>query len=414
MVEATVVDDIRTDIERERWSLLLQNVRASTLPTVFVGAIYAAFFTQFAAVPQTWMWWLALVSVLALRWWVARPAASESESLPVAPIWLFYLIMLATGTIWGIAPVLIAWLVDEIMMFTALLFATGIGIAAFGSYGINLYAVLAVTAPIGVASLGAIAASGNPAYYAVGVALVLLYAHQFVVIRQARHVLETQIRLRLENAMLAEQLGADAEKTTAELSRRMDTERLLRAARDRAEKMSATDGLTGIANRRYFDKRLNSEISRAFRDRTYLSLVICDIDYFKQFNDLYGHQEGDECIKSFARILESYCRRGGDLAARIGGEEFALLLPSTDHEAALKLAENTRTAFDELAIRHAGSQIKDNVTASFGISTTMPDDTGAGETLMGVADKALYLAKGQGRNQVVSETLVGTSAIAGG
>ncbi|MEE2983199.1 MAG: diguanylate cyclase [Pseudomonadota bacterium] len=143
-----------------------------------------------------------------------------------------------------------------------------------------------------------------------------------------------------------------------------------------------------------------------------VSLVTCDIDYFKQFNDLYGRQEGDECIRSFARVLESYCRRRGDLATRIGGEEF-VLLPSTDHAAALKLAEHTRAAFDDLAIQHEGSKIKDNVTASFGVSTTMPDDTGAGETLMGLADKALYMAKGQGRNQVVSESLVGISAVAG-
>ncbi|MGE4618157.1 MAG: diguanylate cyclase [Gammaproteobacteria bacterium] len=124
-------------------------------------------------------------------------------------------------------------------------------------------------------------------------------------------------------------------------------------------------------------------------------------------------EKGDECIRSFARVLESYCRRRGDLATPIGGEEFVLLLPSTDHAAALKLAEHTRAAFDDLAIRHEGSKIKDNVTASFGVSTTMPDDTSAGETLMGLADKALYMAKGQGRNQVVSESLVGISAVAG-
>ena len=402
MVDDAVEDDIRRQIDREQWLLLLQNVRASTLPTILVGAFYAAFFTRFAAVPQTGIWWLAIVIVMCLRWWIARPPG-DTDAVLAVPAWLFYGMLFATGVLWGIAPLLILWLVDDVMMITALLLATGIAIAAFGSYGIKLYAVLAVTVPIALLSLVVIAASGNPAYYAVGIALLLLYAHQFIVARQARDVLENQIRLRIENGVLAAQLGAENERTSAELDRRMDTERHLRASKDRAEKMSATDALTEIANRRYFDNRLKSEVSRAFRDRTHLSLVICDIDYFKQFNDLYGHQEGDECLKVFARNLESFCRRGGDLAARIGGEEFALLLPSTDHNAALKLAENARTAFNELAVKHEGSKITDHATASFGVSTAMPDSAGAGEMLYGSADKALYRAKGQGRNQVVSE-----------
>ena len=403
MVDDAVADDIRRQIDSEQWSLLLKNVCASTLPTILVGAIYAAFFTRFAAVPQTWIWWVAIVIVMCLRWWVARPP-SNADAVLAAPAWLFYGMLFATGVLWGIAPLLILWLVDDVMMITALLLATGIAIAAFGSYGIRLHALLAVTVPIALLSLAVIAASGNPAYYALGIALVLLYAHQFIVVRQARDVLENQIRLRIENVVLAAQLGAENERTSAELDRRMDTERRLRASKDRAEKMSATDALTEIANRRYFDNRLKSEVSRAFRDRTHLSLVICDIDYFKQFNDLYGHQEGDECLKVFARNLESFCRRGGDLAARIGGEEFALLLPSTEHTAALKLAENARAAFNELAVKHEGSKITDHATASFGVSTIMPDSAAAGEMLYGSADKALYRAKGQGRNQVVSET----------
>ena len=217
-------------------------------------------------------------------------------------------------------------------------------------------------------------------------------------------MLSNQIRVRVENAILASQVGLQAERTSAELDRRVDMERQLRAARDRAEKTSATDGLTEIANRRYFDRRLKSEVSRAFRDRTSLSLVICDIDYFKQFNDLYGHQRGDECLKSFARVLESFCRRGGDLPARIGGEEFALLLPSTDHEAALRLAEQARGALDGLDIKHEGSEVKGCVTASFGVSTAVPDNMDVGQTLVARADKALYLAKKSGRNRVVSET----------
>ena len=406
--EAITDEDVgrqaRSEAEREQWTLLLQNVRASTLPTALVGAIYAAFFAHVAGIYETWIWWLTLLVVLGLRWWVVGwTQAGGADAFRRRTQWLFAL-MAVTGAVWGIAPVLIVWFGSEVLVITAIVFATGIAVTGFASYGINRAATICVTAPIAIPSLALLLASSKPSFLAIGVALAFMYTHQFVVVGQTRRMLSNQIRVRVENAILASQVGLQAERTSAELDRRVDMERQLRAARDRAEKTSATDGLTEIANRRYFDRRLKSEVSRAFRDRTSLSLVICDIDYFKQFNDLYGHQRGDECLKSFARVLESFCRRGGDLPARIGGEEFALLLPSTDHEAALRLAEQARGALDGLDIKHEGSEVKGCVTASFGVSTAVPDNMDVGQTLVARADKALYLAKKSGRNRVVSET----------
>lgn len=274
MTEAVAAPDIHDDVEREQWSLLLDNVRASTLPTALVGALFAAFFTHYAELPQTWWWWGALLAVLFLRAAVTRRMRNRPLPPPVAASGLLHTIMFSLGVLWGIAPVLIARLVDDVMMFTALLLASGMAITAFGTYGIRPSIALAFTAPVGLLSLVVIAATGDPTYYAVGVALLLLYAHQFVVMRQARDVLQTQIRLRVENALLAAQLGNEAERTSAELDRRLETERMLRASRDRAERLSATDALTEIANRRYFDKRLKSEVSRAFRERSQLSLVM--------------------------------------------------------------------------------------------------------------------------------------------
>jgi diguanylate cyclase (GGDEF)-like protein len=410
--DAHVAAEVREDVTREQWTLLLSNVRASTLPTLLVGALFAAFFTHYAAAPTTWIWWLVLATVLALRSWLAVPGATSVQPLRHGPLWSLYATLFATGFLWGVAPLVVWHVVDDVMLFTALLLATGMALAAFGSYGISRAAVIAVAVPIGLANLGLIAVSGNPAYYAIGVALLLLYVHQAVVMIQARRVLANQIRLRVENSLMAAQLSQHAEKTTAELERRMETERHLRASRDRAERLSATDGLTELANRRYFDKRLKSEVSRAFRDRSQLSLVICDIDYFKQYNDHYGHQQGDTCLKAFARVLESYCRRGGDLAARIGGEEFVLLLPTTEHKAALRLAEQARAGFDALAIEHLGSKLKPNATASFGVATVVPDNLDIGAELMRRADLALYRSKARGRNQVTSEQDVADDAAA--
>jgi len=302
---------------------------------------------------------------------------------------------------------------DDTLLFTAVLLASGMALSAFGSFSVSVAAVMAVVLPIALANLTMIFLTHTTAYYALGVALLLLYGHQAVVMAQSRRVLANQIRVRVENSLLAAQLATQAEKTAAELERRMDVERVLRASRDKAERLSGTDSLTDIANRRYFDKRLKQEISRAFRERSQISLVLCDIDYFKQYNDTYGHQQGDECLKVFARVLVGYCRRGGDIAARTGGEEFALILPNTDHAAALRLAENARAALDDMAIAHAGSTLKSNVTASFGVATIIPSHLEAGDALIRRADQALYLAKSSGRNQVVSETSLDQDAQVG-
>lgn len=394
--------DVRADVKREQWQLLLSNVRASTVPTALVGGLFASFFAHFAHAPHTLWWWAALLVVLALRWWVAE-SGDGGLSLRHGPAWLLHLNLFAVGLLWGAAPLLVLRHADDTLLFTAVLLAAGVALSAFGSFSVSVAAVVAMVLPIVLGNLAMIALVHSTAYYALGVALLLLYGHQAVVMAQSRHVLANQIRLRVENALLAAQLSAQAEKTAAELERRMDTERVLRASRDKAERMSGTDSLTDIANRRYFDRRLKQEISRAFRERTQISLVLCDIDYFKQYNDTYGHQQGDECIKALARVLVAFCRRGGDLAARTGGEEFALILPNTDHAAALRLAENARSAFDGLAIVHAGSALKANATASFGVATVVPAHLEAGEALIRRADQALYLAKAQGRNQVVSE-----------
>lgn len=399
MNETAKATSLAAEFLRAQFDLLIGNVRASTLPTLLVGAMLAAFYAFFFARYEGFIWWLCLLAVSAVRW----PLLTIDADTDIAPrLSKLLLLMIVVGLLWGLAPLWYAYALGVEAAFAAVLLAAGIAIAAFGSYGIDARAAAAVALPIGLAIVGVCVLSGQTALYAVAAALPLLYVHQFFIMRQGRQLLHKQIRLRLENNALIEELSERSEKTTAELDRRIESERMLRASRDRAERLSATDGLTGIANRRYFDKRLQSEVSRAFRERTTLSLVICDIDFFKQFNDTYGHQEGDNCIKAFARVLESYCRRGGDLPARIGGEEFALLLPTTTLDAAKNLAEQARAAFDELAIAHTGSPAKKNATASFGVSCSVPAALDAGEALMRAADEALYSAKESGRNRVVA------------
>jgi len=165
--------------------------------------------------------------------------------------------------------------------------------------------------------------------------------------------------------------------------------------------ISTKDGLTEINNRRRFDEALHDEWYRASRLSKPISLIMCDIDKFKEYNDTYGHLEGDKCLKKIAHLIQDYARRGGDLAARYGGEEFALILPDTEHEHAKDIAELIRLAIIDANLPHSGSSVATFITASFGVYTTIPDKYATPNSLIEYADKALYMAKDQGRNKVV-------------
>lgn len=188
-----------------------------------------------------------------------------------------------------------------------------------------------------------------------------------------------------------------------DITERKYAENTLKEANERLERLSASDGLTGVANRRSFDQTLQREWTRLQRTKDCLSLIMCDVDFFKLFNDTYGHQGGDDCLKSVAATLQETARRGGDCVARYGGEEFAVIMPATDEKSAVHVAENIRRAVEKMGIAHSKSSIASCVTLSLGVATVIPDDQGTPELLIKKADNALYLAKASGRNRVVVE-----------
>lgn len=165
--------------------------------------------------------------------------------------------------------------------------------------------------------------------------------------------------------------------------------------------MTITDGLTMLSNRRYFDERIKSECARASRSHKYVSLIMIDIDHFKQFNDHYGHLAGDKCLKDVADVLTQTTRRADDVAARYGGEEFALIFPGLEENQTGKIAEELRSSIEELGIPHAMSSHQ-VVTISVGVATVAPDKHFAAKQLIALADSALYQAKNRGRNQIVT------------
>jgi len=164
--------------------------------------------------------------------------------------------------------------------------------------------------------------------------------------------------------------------------------------------LAELDALTGIANRRYFDGVLDEELRRARRREYPVALLMCDIDFFKSYNDLLGHVQGDACIRQVAQLIKEQARRPGDLAARYGGEEFAVILPALDASEAQKIAQMICLKVAGQRIPHPGSRIADHVTISIGVSALIPVDDISQKQLINQADEALYRAKNQGRNQV--------------
>jgi diguanylate cyclase (GGDEF)-like protein len=220
---------------------------------------------------------------------------------------------------------------------------------------------------------------------------------------------ETQLRM-----MRDERTGAPAGVigSMRDISVRKAAEDKLEEANRRLEALAGQDGLTGLANRRTFDDALYKEHRRALRDRSRLAMLMIDVDWFKAFNDRYGHPAGDECLKRVSKAIENTLPRPGDLVARFGGEEFAVLLPNTDEAGAAIMADRIRRAIVALAIEHDACPAG-VVTISAGVAALASNGFEAEvEALVRQADRALYRAKHLGRNAVACASAL-EQAVAG-
>ena len=197
-------------------------------------------------------------------------------------------------------------------------------------------------------------------------------------------------------------LLAQAEEMDKKNRELTETRRQLEHRNRDLERISALDTLTQIANRRRFDTVLRQEWRRSARDESPLSLVFCDIDYFKRFNDTYGHQAGDQCLVRVAQAMEETLNRPADLVARYGGEEFIALLVDTGLEGARMLAERMRSRVEGLNVEHRASGVASHLTVSLGVASIVPKPAIRPEDLVDRADRALYAAKEGGRNRVVA------------
>lgn len=200
--------------------------------------------------------------------------------------------------------------------------------------------------------------------------------HQIIILRQQQQLIAQNNQL--------QQVKTDLQQANLELQR-----------------IANTDSLTQLANRRCFDESLAQEWQRLRREQQPLSLILCDIDYFKQYNDRHGHPAGDVCLQQVAQVISECIRRPADIVARYGGEEFAIILPNTDEAGAAAIAESIRATLQCLHIPHVSSNAADHVTLSFGLACLVPTSESSYQALISAADISLYQAKQQGRDRII-------------
>lgn len=229
------------------------------------------------------------------------------------------------------------------------------------------------------------------------VAQLVRHAEQ---VAEGNYAARSDILAHNELAALAVGFNEMSAAIERDITERERTEAALLRATCELEALAHVDGLTNIPNRRYFDERLENEWRRAHRAQKPLAVLMVDIDYFKGYNDCYGHGAGDECLKKVAATLAQALVRPADLIARYGGEEFVAILPDTDAEGARQTAERLRSHVEALALPHERSQAAPHVTASIGCACSTASPESSPQALLEAADRMLYQAKTQGRNRV--------------
>ena len=305
-----------------------------------------------------------------------------------------------------------------------LLFAAGSCAWMSAAYACVLEAVIGFLVALILPLSIALFSTGNPFWLLLGFGLIIYLALMATMaVQTAAFTLEPHLT-QMINTNLNSELRKEKheiemlnESLETDIVTREQVETQLRESRNEAEQLAKElqeltwiDGLTSIANRRQLDRMLEREWSRSAREQQSLALVMLDLDYFKQYNDIYLHQAGDACLRQVAVLLKHCCRRPGDLPARYGGEEFVVVLPNTGLASAVEIAESMRTALMKLAMPHAGSKLPQAiVTTSFGVAAEIPASGATPADLVRTADQTLYAAKERGRNNVKTMHLKATS-----
>ncbi|MCC7122318.1 MAG: GGDEF domain-containing protein [Gammaproteobacteria bacterium] len=410
--EATNTDD---RVAARLCQIAAANGRSAILPVLVSVACYAGLLSR--VVPSSVLrGWLTAMALLVGARLIVLALHARVESVG-RQRWLVLnaLSLVGCGLGFGISTQWLEFPQETWVIAVVNLWLGGLACGALLSQGLLRWHGLAFAVPALAPLQIRLLASGDPTLLGLGIGNLVFFAYLFHVVQRSQTHTIGELRHRVAVEAIVERLALEqarsaslVEKLSAEIARRRKTQAALIEARNRARDLSNLDPLTKLANRRVFERVLDREWSRARREQRPLSLVLCDLDRFQAYNERYGHHAGDKCLVRVADVIAGYSRRAGDLVARFGGEQFAVLLPETSELAALDVADSIRAGIHDLTLLHGASDVERVLTASCGSATITPAPGQRPQQLVDAAAHALQRAKRAGRNCVF--TVTGTLA----
>lgn len=370
-------------VKAEQIRLLYQQGSATQILGVITGVIGTTVFWQVADHAMLMLWLGVHVAVSVIRLALNRKfTTSTVVNQDAIERWgtIYVIGTFISGLVWASLSLFFdsSWASP----YQVILFAIYTGIIA-GAYNTNASLFVAFPAfylAPAICLTYVILHQAGSGYLQLGMFFIIYIVLMYVSALKLHNRLAQTLETRFENERLAQTLAHSNQQLTL---------------------FADTDELTGIHNRRAMNRCLASEWNRHHRVKEPLSLLFIDLDFFKQYNDTYGHDGGDQCLIRVAQLLQSHAKRSIDMAARFGGEEFAIILPETDEVNAIKLAEEIRADIEHLQMPHSSSSVADHVTLSIGVATLIPAQPDNERLLCLSADEALYQAKRRGRNRVI-------------
>ena len=378
--------------------MLMQNGRLATVSAHLVGVLATvAMFWSFVSVSTILLWAAAFLILLLLRSLQMSNALVEHRyrTKPRRVFWQLIIGAALTGAVWSALYIYAASRVPVTLQYAFLLMIIMITAFSLGfSVAIREYFVVYVLASLWpIAWWSLVHYWEQPFNIIIGLALLAFCALLIYVCDQTYKSFRNMISLTWEREHIAQELG----DLTGSLR---DRNRQLRGARRQLTQLANVDELTGLGNRRVVNTVLKEEINRARRAGSKLSVILLDVDFFKNYNDTYGHPAGDEVLQKLADIMLRASTRAGEVVARYGGEEFIIILPGASAKSAMRTASRLRAMIEQEAIPHGTSQVAEFVTISQGIVTVPPENDHDPTDVIKQADQALYKAKDAGRNAI--------------
>lgn len=370
-------------VYREKVRMLYNNFRQSWILSLLVAGLLCYLAVDAG---EYWLgitWWLGFAIIILCRLLLSMKFHRAQINLDEYPHWqrLFFWLTFLAAIGWSVGAILVAAVLDPVGQVFILMLLICVSGGAIPMLGMHQATMLAFQLTMVIPYVLWMA----PGMHGRGLLLVFVVGLYLLGIVLAMRRLEKSL----------------AETLTMQYRLEQRTEEL-QDANVKLEHLAQVDALTQLYNRRYFEHEMEKEWKKARRESQSLALLVVDIDYFKLYNDTYGHAAGDECLRHVARLLSKTLHRPGDVLSRIGGEEFVALLPGIEAEGAMTVAKTMQALLQQAQLIHATSPVSDFVTISIGVALTTPEGDETSLGLFQAADKALYKAKSKGRNHIVT------------